>query len=287
MISNKVNYSKNLIAGLMLVVLAFYSMDAYSQKHALEFRNNQYNKNKKDTIIIDFQNNIFRDSDKLGLIKQFESLEASHQEELINKYIKVATKVNDSILFDIIKTRIKESLEGYDFCIIDSSISLEHPSKNVHYLSLIQIEMEEVNYFDTIFGSNPSQMFAKEITGINLNLWLSYKQASSSSSSNNNDNNKEIIFYHSNGFYPYMYGDLVVSNGELYAQYDLEETNPNHFYNLAYKNSGLVAQYFFNFLMNKYVYQNTEDEDKYYYSIDPSTKTIYYDDEPFDMFEVL
>lgn len=277
MILYKENYFRLLI--LLLIIVATSTI-TFSQDKALEFKHKQYNKNSKDSIYLNISPSILNTSDKIKKIPNFENLDIEIQNELKRKYQSIIYNTNDSIIYSIFSNNLKKSLEGYGFVLIETHLdsTLEEYSKNTHSLNIIQIELEEINYIDTIFKENSNSIFTKELTGISFNTWLRY---------NENDTLNNFIFFINQDYYPYLDGSIIEKNGEIIAEYKIREANPNNFYALAYKDAVIIGQYFFNFLMNKYVFEETKASDKNYYSIDPSSETIYFDDKPFDNFEII
>ena len=227
-----------------------------------------------------FTPTLLSSSDKIRKIKDFDNLEFDIQEELKKKYQTIISNTNDSIILSIYRENLLRNLEDYGFKIIevDFDTIFTTYSQNTHRLNVVQIELEEVNYTDTLKEETKNAIFTKEITGIYFNTWIRYNQE---------DSLTNLLFYHYNEYLPYLQGDIIKKEGKDIAEYTIREANPNNFYKLSKENSSQTAQYFFNFLMNKHVFEMSKGEDKNYYSINPYTKTIYFDETPFDLFEII
>lgn len=279
MISFKANYFKKGFKTILLLLIII-SSKSYSQEHALDFKLKQAFKKSKDTIYVSFTPTLLSSSDKIRKIKDFNNLEFDIQEELKEKYQTIISNTNDSIILSIYRENLLRNLEDYGFIIIEVGFDtiFNTYSQNTHRLNVVQIELEEVNYTDTLKEETKNTIFTKEITGIYFNTWIRYNQE---------DSLTNLLFYHYNEYLPYLQGDIIKKEGKDIAEYTIREANPNNFYKLSKENSSQTAQYFFNFLMNKHVFEKSKGKDKNYYSIDPYTKTIYFDETPFDLFEII
>ncbi|MDY0053876.1 MAG: hypothetical protein RBR79_04380 [Bacteroidales bacterium] len=280
MISFKANYFKKGFKTILLLLIII-SSKSYSQEHALDFKLKQAFKKSKDTIYVSFTPTLLSSSDKIRKIKDFNNLEFDIQEELKEKYQTIISNTNDSIILSIYRENLLRNLEDYGFIIIEVGFDtiFNTYSQNTHRLNVVQIELEEVNYTDTLKDEKTNLKFTKELTGVYFNTWVRYNQEDSLS---------QLLFFNNSSYLPFMQGSIIKKDNKNVAEYTLNEATPNTFYNLSKENAIQTAQYYFNFLMNKHVFEQGKEKDKkYYYSIDPYTKTIYYDETPFDLFEII
>lgn len=277
MISFRENYFKK---GLNLFLLLLVFSNSYSQDDALDFKLKQAFKKSKDTIYVSLTPNILSSSDKIRKIKDFDNLDIHLQEEFKKKHQPIVSNTNDSIILMIYKQNLLSSLKDYGFIVIevDFDTIFSTYTQNTHRLNVVQIELEEVNYIDTLKNKETNRIFTKEITGVFFNTWIRYNQEDSLSNQ---------LFFHYNEYLPYMEGNIITKDNKNTAQYTINQATPNSFYKLSKENANQTAQYFFNFLMNKHVFEKSKGKDKKYYSIDPYTKTIYFDETPFDLFEII
>ena len=71
-----------------------------------------------------------------------------------------------------------------------------------------------------------------------------------------------------------------------FANYYITKINPNDAYLTSFQSATTAANYFYNFLMNRYVWIKTNGMDKNYYGIS-SDKTLITKSSPFDNFDII
>jgi hypothetical protein len=71
------------------------------------------------------------------------------------------------------------------------------------------------------------------------------------------------------------------------ASYDYEKIKEQDAYSIAKLNAQSSSKYFFNFLMNKYVWIKSSGIDIYFYGIDLKDNKIQSNTEPFDNFDIV
>src|SRR5574344_2025040 len=264
-ISFKAHFSKSCAYGVFILALFLSAtpLKVSAQRLANTFLEKQNDSTSRDVVYLAFTDSIFHT-------------------ELSGEM----AKVNDSILLTMYKNKLIKTVRVRGMNVITVSMQdINSPSikidKNHHTLQIAQLELEEFTQIDTIFYEmNPQHFFPKEIGGIRFSSWLIYDQQDTAST---------LTFYSDEGIVDYFVGEISRIGNEYQVNYDYKEVNPNDAYQPAFSEGETSAQYFFNFLMNKYVWDNTKDKSKVntYYSINPQTKDISWSKQPFDNFDII
>src|SRR5574344_2042395 len=198
----------------------------------------------------------------------------------------LVAKANDSIMLQMYKQRLVSTLSYFGLTVVPvasqdlpayaSKIDSRH-----HTLEVAQLELQYFTQQDTIvYDQDPAIVFAKPIGGLRFSSWLLYDEK---------DSTLALTFYSEEGLIDYFEGQITRQGNNYNAIYDYKAVNPNDAYQASFNAGKKDAQYFFNFLMNKYVWLNTKDKSKVstYYSISPYSKSISYSREPFDNFDII
>lgn len=272
---------RNLFTAVCILVSGFVPLAVQSQNFAREFIENQKDKSKTEVVYVDFVDEILHTNTTLSMMEGFDELDAETKDLLTKKYTIVSDKVNDSILLSVFKTKLLSTLNSFGFdvreCKADSFPQTLQP--NEHTLQVAQFELEEFVVNDTIAAKDNNQTisYTKLLSGIRWNTWLKY---------NTSDTNTCLIFFADDETTDDFFGFIEKTGGQYYADYTLTKINPNDAYLLAHSNAELCGRYFFNFLMNRYVWLKTSGNPPMYYSIGRQGNLIS-DDKPFDNFDVI
>jgi hypothetical protein len=198
----------------------------------------------------------------------------------------VVSKANDSIMLQMYKQMLVSTLSYLGLTVVQvSSQDLPAYASKIdsrhNTLEVAQLELQYFTQDDTlIYDQNPTIVFTKQIGGLRFSSWLIYDEKDSTST---------LTFYSEEDLIDYFDGQITRQGNNYNAIYDYKAVNPNDAYQASFNAGKKSAQYFFNFLMNKYVWLNTKDKSKVstYYSISPYSKDIYYSREPIDNFDII
>ncbi len=271
----KVHYFKIVLS---IFIITFCYTESKGQNFAKEFQNKQTDSLSQDIIFLHINPVISYRNESIEKMPNFETLDQDIQKELYNKYAPLADSISDSILLNNYKTELINKLTYFGFKVIyvnepDAKINID---ERHHTLNVAQLEIDEFNYTDSL--TNGNEVFHKQLNGIRFNAWLIYNEA---------DTNSRLVFYCEEEVNDFFEGEIRKAGNEYYASYDYKKTTTNDAHLSAAITGQTSAQYFFNFLMNKYVWIKSSGVDIYYYGIDPKTKKIYSDTQPFDNFDII
>ncbi|MEE1096982.1 MAG: hypothetical protein U0K83_01500, partial [Bacteroidales bacterium] len=280
--SKKVNNMKrNLFSVICLFIAVIFVSKSNAQDFATEFLINQLRPSKCEVIYLSFTNNFYNTNSTIAAMPGFDDLDEETKAEFREKYNLVIGKVNDSILLSQFKTKFISSLKSYGFDVRETAVE-NFPTQlkeNEHTLVVAQIELEEFVSYDTIrnYESNDEVYLSKLVNGVRFNTWLKY---------NDSDPESKQIFFADEETTDELLGYIKKENGVDYANYSITKINPNDAYLLAHSNAALCSRYFFNFLINRYVWLKTQGKPKFYYYMD-SNGEIMTEDEPVDNFDII
>ena len=277
--SYKVHYSKIVFISIITLLCSFTTN---GQNFAKEFLNNQKDSISQDIVYLYINPTINYRNESIDKIPNFNKLDSQTQKEMLNKYAPLIDKINDSILLTNYTQQIKNTLSDLGFKVImvtNLDLLPKTIDQTTHTLNVAQIEIEEYTFTDSlIYEQDNKQTYYKQLNGVSFNSWLIYNEA---------DTNSRLVFYLDQELTDFFEGEIKFVDGNYFASYDYEKINVEDAYMTANISGTTSAQYFFNFLMNKYVWIKSSGIDIYYYGIDPKTKKIYSETQPFDNFDIV
>ncbi|MDX9799386.1 MAG: hypothetical protein RBT05_11075 [Bacteroidales bacterium] len=275
----KARYSK--IVFLSIITL-FCFVDANSQNFAKEFLSKQNDSISQDVIYLYITPTLTYRNESLEKMPNFSDLEQDVQKDLLDKYAPLYYKAKDSILLSLFSENLNKTLAALGFKVIKVDAVDKLPiniDETHHTLNVAQMEIEEFSFNDSlVYEGNDREVFYKLINGVSFNTWFIYNEA---------DSNSRLVFYNEEKLEDFFSGEIRLIDDELIATYDYDKIKEEDAYSVAKQNAISSSQYFFNFLMNKYVWINSSGIDIYYYGIDVESKKIYSDTEPFDNFDLI
>lgn len=271
----KAHYFKIILA---IFILGFCNSESKGQNFAKEFQNKQSDTLNQDIIFLYINPIITYRNESIEKMPNFESLDYDIQKEFYNKYAPLADSISDSILLNNYTTELINKLTYFGFKVIhvkeqDVKINID---QRHHSLNVAQLEIEEFNFTDSLTKGN--EVFYKQLNGVRFNSWLIYNEA---------DTNSRLVFFCEEEVRDFFEGEIRKSGQEYIASYDYRKLTTNDAHLSAALTGQTSAQYFFNFLMNKYVWIKSSGIDIYYYGIDKINKKIYSDTQPFDNFDII
>ncbi|MBO6117780.1 MAG: hypothetical protein J6P44_04460 [Bacteroidales bacterium] len=239
----------------ILTLITLLCCNLSAQKYAEEFLNNQRSKQTCEKIYL------------------------RPASELIKTDIITLDSVNDSTVLSIFNQELINSLKFYGFEVEQVQNYPSNLKDNEHTLEISQIELEEYPFYDSITDDmNPKQKFYKQLSGVKVNVWLTY---------NAQKTEDKLIFYNERQIQSAIDGYFYQDNSkETFVTYQTVDVNPNDVYLITDDNAAMCAEYFFNFLLNRYVYFKTNGEDKNFYGISDH-RTLITKKYPFAAFELL
>lgn len=238
---------------LILMACVMLSCNTYAQRFANEFMSNQRDMKKRDVIYFTPSSSLIRTS------------------------LDNTKEIQDTIVLKLINEKIVSELKFYGF-EVKQTPAPDSLKNNEHTLAVSQVEIEEYQYYDSIKGElNEKLVFYKKLPAVNVNIWLTY----------NANRSDELIFYNDATRLSYIDGYFEdETKADTYVDYEIVEINPNDVYEIATDNARLCGKYFFNFLLNQYVFYKSNGEDKNYYGVS-YTRSLITQKQPFENFDIL
>lgn len=272
---------KDLFSAICSIIALFCGFNSIAQSHAVEFIANQQDTSTSELVYVSFTQSIYHTNSTIGSMTGFEALDEETKADLKSKYCLVLDYVNDSILLSTFKKAFISELQSYGFRVRECNAE-NFPSElesNEHTINVAQLELEEFVTYDTLRSQNSQNpiLFTKLLNGVRWNTWLRY---------NDSDSESKQIFFASEETTDEMFGFIEKERGKYYADYDMMKINPNDAYLLSYSNANLCGRYFFNFLINRYVWIKTQGNPQKYYYLDED-KNLSIDDEAVDNFDIV
>ncbi|MCK9163879.1 MAG: hypothetical protein WCR29_07840 [Bacteroidales bacterium] len=275
----KVHYSKIVLISIFILLFSFTTN---GQNYANEFLKNQNDSLKRDIIYLYINNDIIYNNESISKIEGFDNLDTDLKNDLINKYAPLINEIKDSLLLSNFTYQLSTTLSNLGFNVIIVSNSNELPKtidQTHHTLNVAQLEIEEFSIRDSlVYQGNDKEVYYKLLNGVRFNSWLIYNEA---------DTNSRLVFFLNQEAQDLFDGEINIVDGSYFASYDYEKIRVEDAYLTANISGTLSAQYFFNFLMNKYVWIKSSGQEKNYYGIDLKTKKIIKGDYPFDNFDIV
>ncbi len=276
----KESYFKIAILGLITL---FCFMDANSQNFAKDFLNKQKDSLRQDVVYLFINPSITYRNESIEKMPNFYELEEDVQAELLEKYAPLYSKIIDTTILREFSQNLSLTLSSLGFKVIEVKDIEELNRKNIdethHTLNIAQMEVEEYSYTDSLVNyQNEKEVFYKQINGVRFNTWLIYNEA---------DTNSRLVFYNDESVEDFFDGEIRLVGKDYIASYDYEKIKEQDAYSTAKLNAQSSSKYFFNFLMNKYVWIKSSGIDIYFYGIDLKDNKIQSNTEPFDNFDIV
>ncbi|MFA6200266.1 MAG: hypothetical protein WC679_07690 [Bacteroidales bacterium] len=274
----KVHYFNIVIASTVLI---FCSLTTNGQNFAKEFVNKQNDSISQDVVYLYINPTISYRNESIEKMPNFDSLDEDIQDKLFKKYAPLQDSINDSILFTKYRQQLINTFYALGIKVIYTNPE-NFPSKideTHHTLNVAQLEIEEFTTPDSlVYEENSSIVFQKQLNGVRFSAWLIYDES---------DTNSRLVFYNDQETTDFFEGEIIKQGQDYTASYDYKKLTTKDAYQTAGEAGVTSAKYFFNFLLNKYVWIQSSGNVNYYYGIDPQTRTISSDIEPFDNFDLI
>ena len=251
-------YLKILTIGCLLLS----SSIVFGQKYAKEFLNNQERNSTRTTVYLSVTDDVIKTNSQ-------HVLSSSNIIDSIDNKQLVSTFYNE----------LKAELKFLGFNVVEKETYLPSTPLNDNefslYISQIEIEQTEqmdsinnvYNYQDDSEGLMDNLVFYKVTGGLSFNVWLNFSAQ---------DTTENKIFYTDiqmkDALSGYIEKNNPFSKDTIFVTYSLTEVNTNDAYVISFLTGTNAARYFFNFLMNRYVWIKSEGRDTKYYWIDENRK---------------
>lgn len=275
----KVHYSK--IVFISIIAL-FCSLTSNGQNYAKEFLKNQNDSLTRDVVYLYVNPVVTYRNESINKIEGFDKLDKEIQNDLLSKYAPLINKIKDSLILSNYTDQLRSTLASLGFKVYLVSNPSELPKtidETHHTLNAAQIEVEEFSLTDSlVYEGKDREVYYKLLNGIRFNSWLVYNEA---------DTNSRLVFYIDQEAQDFFDGEINIVDGSYFASYDYEKIRAEDAYLTANLTGTISAQYFFNFLMNKYVWIKSLGIDTNYYGIDTRSKKIISEGQPFDNFDIV
>ncbi|MDD2191440.1 MAG: hypothetical protein PHO12_02725 [Bacteroidales bacterium] len=275
----KVHYSK--IVFISIIAL-FCSLTSNGQNYAKEFLKNQNDSLTRDVVYLYVNPVVTYRNESINKIEGFDKLDKEIQNDLLSKYAPLINKIKDSLILSNYTDQLRSTLASLGFKVYLVSNPSELPKTidpTHHTLNAAQIEVEEFSLTDSlVYEGKDREVYYKLLNGVRFNSWLVYNEA---------DTNSRLVFYIDQEAQDFFDGEINIVDGSYFASYDYEKIRAEDAYLTANLTGTISAQYFFNFLMNKYVWIKSSGIDTNYYGIDTRSKKIISEGQPFDNFDIV
>lgn len=275
----KVHYSK--IVFISIIAL-FCSLTSNGQNYAKEFLKNQNDSLTRDVVYLYVNPVVTYRNESINKIEGFNKLDKEIQNDLLSKYAPLINKIKDSLILSNYTDQLRSTLASLGFKVYLVSNPSELPKtidETHHTLNAAQIEVEEFSLTDSlVYEGKDREVYYKLLNGVRFNSWLVYNEA---------DTNSRLVFYIDQEAQDFFDGEINIVDGSYFASYDYEKIRAEDAYLTANLTGTISAQYFFNFLMNKYVWIKSSGIDTNYYGIDTKSKKIISEGQPFDNFDIV
>jgi hypothetical protein len=257
-------------------------MSAHSQQAAKNFVLKQYDTLTSDIIYLTTTDDLLYSNESIVTMDNWNELDSLSQIELVKKYTIIGNKVNDSIILKQFYTAFLETLKTLGLKVILTKYDKipDSLSPREHILNIRQLELEEFVTNDSIYAdyNGKPYIYRKHLNGVRFNVWLFY---------NEKDSIQKLTLFCNEEITDNFQGSMEFKHGKPVINYTLTKINPNDAYKVAYASGKTSAIYFFNLLLNQYVFKETNGEDTHFYGLDFESGNLIMDDEPFDNFDVI
>jgi hypothetical protein len=277
---NEMKTNFKLLLNVFVVLIS--TTTVFAQSQAREFIESQNDTTLRQVVYLSCTNDLIKTNDKIQEMQGFSSLDKDVQDTLIKKYTLILNDVKDDSIISTFKSEIIDQMTYLGFKVIPTNKE-DFPKvlkNNESTLDIAQLELEEYSDIDSIMSENTSneRVYHLRLDGIKVNAWLIY---------NENDTNSKEVFFCDESMRDYFEGYIEQEAANRYfANYSITKINPNDAYLTSFQSATTAANYFYNFLMNRYVWIKTNGMDKNYYGIS-SDKTLITKSSPFDNFDII
>jgi len=240
-------------------ILFFYSCNP--EKKILQ---NYISANKKISVLILTPDHLFKTNDKSYRINNFDSLTSKIQDSLLFAESNFIQFVNDTEILKLYSETLMTELKNLNFQVynserIDSFFLTSHLAFVIN-LTQLQIEEYEIPFDEyAVFGEDEySQHF--DLNAINMNIWNEVYEI-------NSENNIKIVLYDEQSIQDKLKGNFnkTLFWNEVKYVYTRKDIGIQDIYSLAEKIGRLHASYFYDYMMNKYLYDTLTKRPKAYY----------------------
>ncbi|NVN96159.1 MAG: hypothetical protein HXX18_12865 [Bacteroidetes bacterium] len=232
----------------ILIVLLF-SCTA-ERELAREFVNTK----KGTPILLLSTDRLILTNEKLKRILNFDSLDVSSQDSLWAAKTLYLDSISDVKLLNKFYEKIKDELQCYGFRVFtrDSISSFNSLEVSKYILNIAQVEMNEDDYIyrdEQLFFNSLVYYQDQTLNVINLNYWFEF----SSSGLNN-----EKVFYSTFSMKDILESSFLLddANNNVTYHYKITPITLAGIYQLTDYSAIKNTNYFYNYLMNKYVKEN-------------------------------
>ncbi len=214
-------------------------------------------------------------NEKLKKNQNFDSLNVSKQDSLWTVKTLYLDSINDTKLLSQFYGKFKTELQSYGFTVftqdsIDKFNSLETPK---YTLNIAQVEASENDYIyrdEEVFFNSLVYYQDNTLNLVDLNFWFEFSSS---------ELKKEKIFYSTFSISDKLKSRFILdnTNNSVSYQYKITHITLNGIYRLTDYSARKSTNYFFNYLMNKYVKDNLPSNvvAPKHFSFDPSTGFIF------------
>ena len=239
----------------ILSLIILFCGNSHAQKYAEEFLIKQRSNDKRETVY----------------------LIPAH--EIIRTDLSLLNEAEDSAVLQTFNNTITQQLIFYGFNVKQVNELPDSLPENECSLEISQLEAEEYSFYDSVVSEeNNNLKFYKKLSGVKINVWLTFNAL---------QKDEKIILYNEEQIQDFLSGFFEKEdNGNYYINYEIININPNDLYLITYNNAVNSAKYFFNFLINRYVFFKTEGNDGNFYGISDN-RTVIKRKYPFDTFETV
>lgn len=247
---------KGLKKTLILLIFSMLSNCIIAQNYAQEFFDNSFDKTNQHVVYFSGAKDVIITNSKSSALSVADSLNKQAMLKSFNEEIKLRMKV-------------------FGLKVVDTNSFPIMLKDNESTFKVAQFEVEEFLDNDTLVDADNDKLkFSKAVNCVSVNVWFSVDE---------NIDTSKIVFYNQESVCEDFDGYFDDSS---YVNYTITELNPNDVYLITYYNAFNSAKYYYNYLLNKYVYYKSEGKDKKYYGI-TSDLEIEVRQQPFDTFTVL
>jgi hypothetical protein len=255
---------------------------ALSQQAAKDFALRQYDSLTQDVVYLVTTDTLLYSNDAMAQLNELKDYDAHVYDSLMERYVRIDGKISDSIIISQFKSTLIAELENMGLKVVPVKAS-ELPdslSSGRHTLNIAQLEVEEFVTQDSIWSDENGKAYSYRVplNGVSFNAWFFYDEK---------DTANRLTLFSNEVITDGLQGNITYNNDKAVVKYHITRINPNDAYSIACITAKNSAIYFYNLLLNKYVFNATKGEDKSYYGIDYDSGNILTDDEPFDNFDVI
>ncbi|MDR0790381.1 MAG: hypothetical protein LBO06_06265 [Bacteroidales bacterium] len=276
-------YIMKIRQGILLIAISISSVcSVFSQKEAKDFVIKQYDSLTQDVVYLVLTDSILYSNEAISQMTYFNELDSVAKEDIEARYLLIGNLIDYSVALNEFKNELVRSLEAVGFRVVVTKAENlpDVLSPYEHSLNVAQLELEEYATIDSIQNNSSSKpyVYRKTLNGIRFNAWFLYNEKDTSSS---------LTLFCNEETADYFAGEITLKQGKPSVTYNITKINPNDAYRVSFFTGRTSAIYFFNLLLNKYVFLKTDGRDTNYYGIDFNSGNLLMDGAPFDNFDVI